>query len=51
MWALNKNVKMPTDAELKKMSVENTPKEKEDVTDAEKEATKKKRNNHVAQII
>jgi len=30
MWAINKNVKMPTDDELKEMPVENTPKEKKD---------------------
>jgi hypothetical protein len=41
MWALDKNVAMPTEAELKKMSAENAPKEKEDVKDAEKETVKK----------
>jgi hypothetical protein len=41
MWALDKNVPMPTDAELKKMSAENAPKEKEDVKDVEKETVKK----------
>jgi len=41
MWALDKNVPMPTEAELKKMSIENTPKEKEEKKDVEKEATKK----------
>ena len=41
MWALDSKVKMPTEAELKKMSIENTPKEKEEAKDAEKEAIKK----------
>jgi len=41
MWALDKNVKMPTEAELKKMPIENTPKEKEETKDAKKEAAKK----------
>ncbi|MAF25638.1 hypothetical protein CL634_08730, partial [bacterium] len=42
MWALDASIKMPTEAELKKMPVENTPKEKEETTrDAEKEATEK----------
>ena len=41
MWALDKNVKMPTEDELKEMPVENTPKEKEEAKDVEKEATKK----------
>ena len=41
MWALDKNVPMPTEAELKKMSAENAPKEKEDVKDAGKETVKK----------
>ena len=30
MWALNKDIKMPTEDELKKMPIENTPKEKEE---------------------
>jgi hypothetical protein len=41
MWALDKNVPMPTEVELKKMPIENAPKEKEEVKDAEKEAVKK----------
>jgi hypothetical protein len=41
MWALDKNVPMPTEAELKEMPIENTPKEKEEEGDAEKEAVKK----------
>ena len=44
MWALDKNVKMPTEDELKKMPIENAPKEKEEAKeakDAEKEAIKK----------
>ena len=41
MWALDRNVKMPTEDEIKKIPVETTPKEKEEVVDAEKEATKK----------
>ncbi|MAH45257.1 hypothetical protein CMI37_05475 [Candidatus Pacearchaeota archaeon] len=41
MWALDKNVKMPTEDEIKKIPVETTPKEKEEVVDAEKEAAKK----------
>jgi len=41
MWALDKNVPMPTEAELKKMPIENTPKEKEESKEAGKEATKK----------
>jgi hypothetical protein len=41
MWALDKSVKMPTEDELKKMPIENTPKEKEDAVDEEREATKK----------
>ncbi|MAF25121.1 hypothetical protein CL634_06055 [bacterium] len=41
MWALDKKVKMPTEEELKKMPIENTPKEKEETENAEKEATKK----------
>jgi hypothetical protein len=41
MWALDRSVKMPTEDELKKMSIENTPKEKEEAKDEEKEATKK----------
>jgi hypothetical protein len=41
MWALDKNVPMPTEEELKKMSAENAPKEKEDVKDVEKETVKK----------
>jgi hypothetical protein len=41
MWALDKNIKMPSEDELKKIPVENTPKEKEEAKDAEREATKK----------
>ena len=40
MWALDKNVKMPTEDELNKTSIESTPKEEEG-EDAEKEAAKK----------
>ena len=41
MWALDPNVKMPAEDELNKMSIENTPREKEDTKDTEKEVTKK----------
>jgi hypothetical protein len=41
MWALDANVKMPTEDELKEMPIENTPKEKEEAKDAEREAAKK----------
>jgi len=41
MWALDAKVPMPTEEELKKMSVENEPKPKEEVDDAKTEATKK----------
>ena len=41
MWALDANVKMPPEDELKKMPIENTPKEKEEAKDSEREATKK----------
>ena len=41
MWALDKNIPMPAEAELKKMPIENTPKEKEASISAEKETTKK----------
>ena len=41
MWALDASIPMPTEEELKKMPIENTPKEKEEVKSAEKEATKK----------
>jgi hypothetical protein len=41
MWALDKNVPMPTEAELKKMPIENAPKEKEETKEAKKETTKK----------
>ena len=41
MWALDIKVPMPTEEDLKKMPIENTPKEKEEAKDAEKEAAKK----------
>jgi hypothetical protein len=41
MWALDKNVPMPTEAELKKMPIENMPKEKDEAKDGEEGATKK----------
>ena len=41
MWALDKNVKMPNEEELKEIPIENTPNEKEEAKDAEKDATKK----------
>jgi hypothetical protein len=41
MWALDAKVPMPTEEELDKMPIENTPKEKEEAKEAEKEATKK----------
>jgi len=41
MWALDAKVPMPTEGELKKMSVENEPKPKKEVDDAKTEATKK----------
>jgi hypothetical protein len=40
MWALDPKVKMPSETELKKMSIENSPKETEK-DDADKEAAKK----------
>jgi len=41
MWALDSSVKMPSEEELSKMPIENTPKEKEEAKDAEREAAKK----------
>jgi len=41
MWALDKNVKMPTEDELKKMPVENTPREEKEAEAADETATKK----------
>jgi hypothetical protein len=41
MWALDAKVEMPTEEELKKMPIENTPKEKDDAENVEKEAAKK----------
>ena len=41
MWALDRNVKMPAEDEIKKIPVETTPREKEEAADEEKEATKK----------
>lgn len=41
MWALDRNVKMPTEEEINKIPVETTPREKEEAKDLEKEATKK----------
>jgi hypothetical protein len=41
MWALDAKVAMPTEDELKKISIENTPKDKEEAKDAEREAAKK----------
>ena len=41
MWALDAGVKMPTEDELRKMPIENTPSEEAKTKDAEKEATKK----------
>jgi hypothetical protein len=41
MWALDPKVAMPTEEELDKMPIENSPKEKEEAKDAEKEAVKK----------
>jgi hypothetical protein len=41
MWALDPKIAMPTEEELSKMSIENTPKEKEKAIDIEKEAAKK----------
>ena len=41
MWALDAEMPMPAEEDLKKMPIENTPKEKEKFKDAEKEATKK----------
>ena len=40
-WALDAGVDMPSEDELRKIPVENTPKEKEESKDAEKEAAKK----------
>jgi hypothetical protein len=41
MWALDSSVAMPTEDELKEMPIENTPKEKGEAKDAEREAAKK----------
>jgi len=41
MWALDKSVSMPSEDELDKMPIENSPKEKSDSIDADKEAAKK----------
>ena len=41
MWALDAKVAMPSEEELKKMPVENTPREKEKAKTAEEEAAKK----------
>ena len=42
MWALDAKVSMPKEDDLKKMPVENTPKQKDETTkDEEEEATKK----------
>jgi len=42
MWALDKNVKMPSEDDLKKMPIENTPKEKEDAKKEEKKEAAEK---------
>ena len=41
MWALDAKVPMPSEEDLKKMPIENTPKEKEEEKGVEKEAAKK----------
>ena len=41
MWALDKNIPMPTEEELKKMSIENAPKEVGEAKGITKETTKK----------
>ena len=41
MWALDRGVPMPSESDLKKMPIENTPKEKEEAKDLEREAAKK----------
>ena len=41
MWALDPKIAMPTEKELEKMPIENTPKEKEEAKDEEREAAKK----------
>ena len=41
MWALDRKVKMPDEEELSKMSIENTPKDKEEAKNVDKEAAKK----------
>ena len=41
MWALDASLKMPSEEDIKKIPVENTPKEVEDEVDLEKEAAKK----------
>ena len=41
MWALDPSLEMPTEEDLKKMPIENTPQDKKDSEDAEKEAAKK----------
>tara|TARA_Y100000593_G_scaffold94302_1_gene192768 strand:- start:11246 stop:12190 length:945 start_codon:yes stop_codon:yes gene_type:complete len=41
MWALDRNVEMPSEEELKNMPIENSPKEKKEALDLEKEAAKK----------
>jgi hypothetical protein len=41
MWALDPKVKMPSEEDLKKIPIENTPKEKVEAESAEREAAKK----------
>ena len=41
MWALDPKVEMPAEDELKKMPIENAPREEKEVEDEEKEAVKK----------
>ena len=41
MWALNPNLPMPSDDDLKKLPIEHEPKEKEDSDDAEKETARR----------
>jgi hypothetical protein len=42
MWAVDKTVAMPDSEELKKMSIENTPKDEEIAEDDEKKEAAKK---------
>ncbi len=51
MWALDANVAMPTEGELKKMPIESTPKEKEESKKEEKKEAAKKMFPFMIRII